>query len=111
MKKLTLLIIFLSSSIFAVEYKCHDQALNSVVEYLEYENTDVFYSELDEIFFCKSKKTPHREIFQWGDGSGLVGIDYIFEDGNCVSQSTPHVGQDDHDLDWEWAFHTVKIST
>lgn len=92
----------MSETAFAVDYQCADIGLEKVAEHLEYSSTEEFLKENSEIFSCKSKTQPYREILQWGDGSGLVGIEFEIQNGACFVVEEPYTGQDDQDLDVEW---------
>lgn len=103
MKFIIVLAVVFSLNSYAVDFVCYDIGLKKVLKYLEYEKPDNFFDENDVIFLCKSKEVPHREIIQWGDGSGLVGVEFEVRDGKCVTIQEPYTGQDDGDLDIEWA--------
>lgn len=97
------LLLTITFNVNAVTFDCYETGLKMVSEYLEYASPAAFLEENGEIFFCKSKKAPHTEILQWGDGSGLVGIEFEVRGGKCVVTEEPYTGQDDGDLDVEWA--------
>lgn len=99
---LALSIILITNTAFAVDFQCREIGLEKVVKYLDYSSTEEFLSENDEIFFCKTKSEPYREIMQWGNGSALVGIEFEIQNGACVVVEEPYWGQDDQDGDDEW---------
>ena len=106
--KITLFTLLLSTQLFAIDYKCHDQALKKLIEFSneysgEKQTKKEFLKVNDPVFICKSKKAPHIEIYQYGDGSGLMGVEYKIVRGRCVMTEAPYAGQDDQDLDVEWA--------
>ena len=108
MKLLTLTSLLLSLNTFAIDYKCMDQAIKEIVSFDnsysgENMTTTEFLKHYDLIFVCKSKSAPHREIFQYGDGSSLMGVEYKIVRGKCVQEEDVYAGQDDQDLDAEWA--------
>ena len=84
-----------------VPYQCADQGLAIVLDFMG-ETEEEFFSHSDEIFSCRSKEEPRVEIYQWGDGSGLVGIEFKIENGQCIVTEEPYTGQDDQDADWDW---------
>ena len=84
-----------------VPYQCAEVGLSMVLDFMG-ETREEFFSHSDEIFSCRSKEAPHVEIYQWGDGSGLVGIEFKVVDGQCVVTEEPYTGQDDQDADWDW---------
>ena len=61
-----------------------------------------FNDSMAIIWSCKMKKNPRHEEFQFGDGSGFVGVSVKLVRGRCTLAGEIYGGQDDQDNDPEY---------
>lgn len=102
-KLIFVLSVLVSGQAFAIEYKCEDIGLEKVMTFLQApEPKEEFLQHTPLVFSCKSRQAPDTEIYQWGDGTALVGIEFQVRNGVCVVTEEPYSGQDDGDLDYDW---------
>jgi hypothetical protein len=96
-KKILLVLATLTSLNANASLVCIDFAEKKAAEFLEMTLED-FRAENGLIFSCKHRRNPKVETIQFGDGSGLVGVELKIVRGNCVVTDI-YSGQDDQDLD------------
>ena len=90
-----MVLVFICLNAYAVDYDCDKIALKEMVSFIEYGSVEKFQAENAVILFCKSKKTPDHEIFQWGNGHEIFGMEFNVIQGKCIVIEGPYIGYDD----------------
>ena len=75
---------------------CVDFAEKKAAEYAGMSLED-FKNDNSLIFTCKHRANPNLETIQFGDGSGLVGLEIEVVHAECVVKDI-YSGQDDQDF-------------
>lgn len=94
-----ILLSMMSLNVFASQdsFTCKDKSIEVLTKTYNFPSEEVFLELNKPLFFCRTKKLPQKEIFEWGNRTHFSGIVFDVVDGQCVVATKPYYGQNDED--------------